>query len=71
VPPLRRPNKKAMAKAAKEKAEKEAKKAAKQAARKNWLFFWRTPEKPKVPKLDEQGTASGGSGTICEVFVAG
>jgi hypothetical protein len=59
VPPLRRPNKKALAKAAKEKADKEAKKAAQSAARKNWLFFWRKAEKPKVPKLDEQG--------MCEV----
>lgn len=55
VPPVRRPNKKALKKLAAEKAAQEAEKQKKLAARKastSWLFFWR---KPQVQKLDEQG----------------
>ncbi len=39
-------------------AEERARIAAEEKARtkrRNWLFFWRSPEKEKVAKLDEQG----------------
>lgn len=60
MPPLRRPNKKALKRLAKEQAAREAKEkraAEAAAAGKSWWFFGRKAEKPKVAKLDEQGTS--------------